>query len=60
MFSLKIATDNSAFEHPPTEIARILTKLAEKLNSREIMPYPGDGGTLRDLNGNTVGSWQFR
>jgi hypothetical protein len=60
MFSLKIATDNAAFEHPPTEVARILTELAEKLNSREILPYPGEGGKLRDFNGNVIGSWQFR
>lgn len=53
MFKLEIKTGNEAFsDHPHLEIARILKKLAERLEN--------DGFdemycTLVDINGNSVG-----
>jgi hypothetical protein len=57
MFSLTIETDNAAFSPDPgAELARILHELADKLD-----PLPGQAGSarLRDLNGNTVGRWEY-
>lgn len=55
MFTLKIETDNAAFEpQPECEVATILAQLAEQL--QESGPV---SGTLRDSNGNTVGHYQF-
>lgn len=54
MFELKFATDNAAFEEAfETEITVILDRVAEKVRAghRE--------GTVRDTNGNTVGSFQI-
>lgn len=55
-FTLTIECDSAAFEDSGTkfEVARILAKLARKLNS-----YGPDAGTLADVNGNTVGSFAF-
>lgn len=55
MFRLEIATDNAAFDDDPhTEIARILAAVAARVADRE------DHGTIRDLNGGTVGSFQHQ
>lgn len=56
MFKLTIKTANAAFEDSAsTEVARILRDLAEYLDSSGAP----DEGTVRDTNGNTVGSWKL-
>lgn len=64
MLSLKIRTDNAAFEDDSedialgtstrnAEVARILREVAEAIES-------GDNvGGCRDVNGNSVGSWSL-
>jgi hypothetical protein len=61
MFTVQINTDNTAFDEDTcrVELARILRLLANKV---AVQPPPEDeeafiGGTLHDMNGNTVGSW---
>lgn len=51
MFTLKIKTDNAAFEDPGIEIARILKVWAHKIEE-EIDPGRYN---IHDLNGNKVG-----
>ena len=61
MFRMEIATSNAAFvDAPGEELASILGDLAENL--REGLGYAPDAdvsGTLRDSNGNDVGTWQY-
>lgn len=53
MITIKFETDNAAFQENPSEIRIILEELAFRIqNSKK-----GDEGTIRDTNGNTVGSW---
>ncbi len=62
MFKLTIETDNAAFAYDDgspnayDEIARILADLATRLPSAG---SPISHGSLRDVNGNTVGSWKL-
>jgi hypothetical protein len=52
---LHIATENAAFsESPASELARILRKLADRIES-DPAPYI----VLRDVNGNMVGECQI-
>jgi hypothetical protein len=53
MFSLKINTDNSAFEHPEQEIARLLRQIADRLE------HSTRTGVIRDINGNRVGDYAY-
>lgn len=58
MFRLEFETDNNAFvEDAHGEIARILTGVAMDLS--EGRASLEDGGNIRDVNGNTVGKWQY-
>jgi hypothetical protein len=66
-FTLEINLENAAFEvegHEQDEavngfeIARILNRLAKLAESSGPM-REGDGGKLRDVNGNTCGRWQI-
>lgn len=51
-FSVKFDCDNAAFdEHPETETARILHEIAEKIENGIF------NGNVRDLNGNTIGTF---
>jgi hypothetical protein len=51
--TIKFKTDNAAFEDGfMTECARILRELATELEE-----YGNDNGPIRDINGNTIGSW---
>lgn len=51
MFKLEIKTGNEAFgDHPHFEVARILKKLAWKIEEQGL-----DSCVLVDLNGNSVG-----
>jgi hypothetical protein len=67
-FTLTIKCDNAAFSDDgdddnrqtgnaarAREIARILRDLAADM----VHDTEDDGGKLRDINGNTVGSWSF-
>jgi hypothetical protein len=57
MFKLEIETGNEAFaEDPGAELARMLRVLAGRL---AIGLHTSDKGTLRDSNGNRVGSWSY-
>lgn len=51
---LTINMDNAAFENP-SELARILRELADKIESNEGVSS-GDKLVARDINGNTVGT----
>ena len=53
---VKINMDNAAFEDTG-ELSRILNKLAAQVNGRT---FEGEhASTLRDSNGNTVGTWEI-
>lgn len=52
---VRVRCDNAAFagQDEPAEVARILRRAADDVaNGRQ-------GDSLRDVNGNTVGAWQF-
>ena len=56
MLTIKIKTDNAAFEDDPGkayECARILRELANKLERGH------EVGKCIDYNGNTVGEWRL-
>jgi hypothetical protein len=54
MFTLTIKTDNEAFSaDPAAEITRIMRDVARWVRDGSI------GGTMRDINGNTVGKWEY-
>lgn len=59
-FHLVIEMDNAAFSDPepgaPSEVSRILDLVAQRLARRGRF-YTGEGGSLVDINGNTVGAW---
>ena len=58
MVKIKISTANEAFNEPGTgpEIARILKRLAKDVESGVVH---NDELRLRDINGNTVGSFKY-
>jgi len=58
MFTIKIETDNAAFEGSGCgrELSRILARLAAEIKDADTR---ADSGKLRDINGNTVGSWEL-
>jgi hypothetical protein len=53
MFTLKIETDNAAFEDGSFEVARILREVAKRLDRGET------DGRVQDVNGHTVGDFGF-
>lgn len=60
MFKLEIVTENAAFEsEPQDEVARILRDLASKFVSDPGGFESGAYGYLKDINGNTVGNWDY-
>lgn len=55
MFTIKIKTDNAAFEPSAhEEIARILFEVRNRIKSGE------GAGTIRDINGNKVGCFTLK
>ena len=56
MFSLKLKTDNAANSdgNKSYEIARILRELADKIEDGQTE------GNIRDINGNTTGTFKYR
>ena len=59
MFTLTIRLGNEAMQ-TPGDVAGLLERLAGTLHNLSDWQAEGDTGRLRDLNGNTVGEWQFR
>ncbi|MDQ3159305.1 MAG: hypothetical protein M3P98_04205 [bacterium] len=56
-FKLEIKMDNAAFEgFNGNQLAYILERLARKLDGYDFAD--GEGSTLLDTNGNTVGGWE--
>ena len=55
MFTLKFKTDTAAFDlYPSTEVASILAEVQKQIE------YHGEmEGTIRDVNGNTIGEWEL-
>lgn len=50
-FHCRINCDNAAFEDGPDELARLIQSVADQVAGG------GVGDNVRDVNGNTVGSW---
>lgn len=62
MFEVKFATNNDAFtDDPAGAIAFQLCDIARHIKNgmRQVDLQPGDGGTVRDINGNTIGWWRY-
>ena len=59
-FTLNIDTGNAAFEGSGlgNEVSRILRELAAHLEDMDATELPLEA-RLRDINGNTVGSWRI-
>lgn len=57
-FTLKINMDNDAFtEHPIHELRQCIQEVAESLSfSDSTSQY----GSIKDINGNTVGQWEIK
>ena len=55
MFKLEIDTGNEAFNYD-CELARIIRGVSRTLAE---MPDCNADGVVRDMNGNTVGRWEF-
>ncbi len=62
MFRLEIDTDNAAFDRTG-EVERILHSVARMFAAFDEPTNRSSeaqrAGTLRDINGNTVGKWEF-
>ena len=61
-FNVSINCDNAAFDDDLTgiEICRILQSIEDKLQHiGYIEPQENMNGRIRDMNGNTVGSWEL-
>lgn len=54
MITIQFKTDNAAFEENPSEVYVVLELLAHKIKKSK----PGDAGTIKDSNGNTIGTWE--
>lgn len=60
MFKLNIETGNEAFTAAPgAEIARILRLIADSLTLSDIPLNSDKRQPVRDINGNTVGRWEY-
>ena len=59
-FSFELNTDNAAFsDHPVSEIHRVFTEIQQQLTHQRMIGVESLGGTIRDVNGNTVGKWSW-
>lgn len=55
--SIEFATDNAAFhEGHNLEVMEVLENLALVIPAHS----PGDDGSIKDSNGNTIGRWEWR
>ena len=61
MFTLTIETDNEAFTADPgAEIARILRLISDSMSISDIPLNGEERHPVRDINGNTVGKWEYQ
>lgn len=59
-FSIDIWTENAAFEPPGGEIKRILDEIGEQIEGKAAPTWAESySGSIHDLNGNKVGSWEW-
>lgn len=59
-FEVRFDCDNAAFdEHPASEVASILRRVAEKVREVGITADAPASGYVRDSNGNVVGRWAY-
>jgi cell division protein ZapA (FtsZ GTPase activity inhibitor) len=64
MFTVHIVTNNAAFEiNGGAEVARLLRDIADELDERgkptSVCDPLNSPKSLRDINGNRVGHWQW-
>jgi hypothetical protein len=59
MFELKIATDNAAFGEDESEAARECARILRELADRLDSDLWNRTETVRDINGNRVGSFKL-
>lgn len=52
--TIKVNLDNAAFQDNQAELSEVVLRQVPH------NPTSGDSGTLRDSNGNTVGSWKVK
>lgn len=58
-FVMYFSTDNAAFdESPAREVSRILSEIAEKIESQDAVPDYFQ--TIRDINGNDIGRYAVK
>lgn len=56
-FTLYLDTTNSAFDDAASEVARIIRRIADDIDSGNI--HVGHTQSILDHNGNRVGGWKF-
>lgn len=57
-FNITLKSGNDAFQDAPgSEVARILRKIAGRIDCEAGFDADDDGGPAVDANGNTVGHW---
>lgn len=55
-FKLDVELGNAAMRSP-AHLANALKRVSDRIRLHEI--HEGESGKIRDINGNTVGSWVF-
>lgn len=58
MFTLKFDTDNTQFDDLTSGIVAVLRELATTIENSGALAVT-DGGSVRDINGNTIGRWNL-
>ena len=56
VFSLTIECDKAAFEDDPDQLAKLLRQVADRVDDGQRQ----QSGSVRDANGNKVGTWEVR
>lgn len=51
---INFKTDNAAFDDGPYEVVRIIREIADMIDGGAM------SGTIHDINGNTVGKFQYK
>jgi len=59
--TITLNTENDAFDKSEgREVSRILHKLADEFEADYLLNPDGESGSLRDINGNTVGGYVIK
>lgn len=58
MFTLKFSTDNAAFDEMTDGVVATLRQVAQAIENDGRLGVT-DGGSIRDVNGNTIGRWEL-